>query len=102
MRIYTAFIIDGCIKTPISTPQKILTNAIWEIEGKTANTQEKKDKFQEQGVYFEVGYTDITLDEHARTNLEWIAGKCTETLITFIHSGYSKNDNQAVWKWVRQ
>ena len=102
MRVYTAFMIEGCIKKPVINPQKTLAGVILEVEGKIANTQEKKDIFQARGTYFEVGYTDITLDEHARTNLEWIAGKCTETLITFIHSGYSKNDNQAVWKWVRQ
>ena len=61
MRIYTAFMVDGCIKTPISTPQRIIANAIWEIEGKKAGAQERRDEFQERGVYFEVGYADVDL-----------------------------------------
>ena len=63
MRIYTAFMVDGCIKTPISTPQRTLANATWEIESKKAGTQERRDEFQERGVYFEVGYADMDLDD---------------------------------------
>lgn len=102
MRIYTAFIIDGCIKTPISTPQKILTNAIWEIEGKTANTQEKKDKFQEQGVYFEVGYADMNAKDIEKMGLDQLAGKCTKSLAIFIYSGHlNKYTKYPAWKWVQ-
>lgn len=102
MRVYTAFMIEGCIKKPVTNPQKILADVILEVEGKIANTQAKKDVFQARGAYFEVGYTDINLDEYTRINPERIAGKCTETLITFIHSGYSKNGNYTVWKWASQ
>lgn len=93
--------VDGCIKTPISTPQKILANATWEIEVKKAGTQERRDEFYEQGVYFEVGYADITQDEYLLTNSERFASKCAETLITFTCSGYLGN-YYTVWKWVSQ
>lgn len=42
MRIYTAFMVEGCIKKPVTNPQKKLTDVILEVEGKIANTQKKK------------------------------------------------------------
>lgn len=101
MRIYTAFMVEGCIKKPVTNPQKKLTDVILEVEGKIANTQKKRDEFYEQGVYFEVGYADITQDEYLLINSERFASKCAETLITFTCSGYSGN-YYTVWKWVSQ
>lgn len=96
MRIYTAFMVDGCIKTPISTPQTILTNAIWEIEGEKTNAPER-------GVYFEVGYADVDLDDIEKISLEQLAGKCEEILVTFTYSGYfNKHAKYPSWKWVSQ
>ena len=103
MRIYTAFMVDGCIKTPISTPQRIIANAIWEIEGKKAGAQERRDEFQERGVYFEVGYADVDLNDIEKISLEQLAGKCEKILVTFTYSGYfNKHAKYPSWKWVSQ
>lgn len=45
MRIYTAFMVEGCIKKPVTNPQKKLTDVILEVEGKIANTQKKETNF---------------------------------------------------------
>lgn len=106
MRIYTAFMIDGCVKTPISTPQRTLANATWEIESKKAGTQERRDEFQERGVYFEVGYADADLDDIEKMSLEQLeqlAGKCENVIVTFTYSGYfNKYVKYPSWKWVLQ
>ena len=98
MRVYTAFMIEGCIKKPVTNPQKTLADVILEVEGKIANTQAKKDEFQERGVYFEVGYADVDLDDIEKIKLEQLAGKCNKLLVAFTHSGYFSK--YPAWRWI--
>lgn len=77
-----------------------------EIESKKAGTQERRDEFQERGVYFEVGYADADLDDIEKMSLEQLeqlAGKCEKVIVTFTYSGYfNKYVKYPSWKWVLQ